>query len=174
MREWRRSRARGGKCAGLVYGTEFSWITLDPASHQGSVVIGITIWTPCYSCPLPHRVEEDAESATLVSGMIEILIVLRGELIVCEERNRVSWTLLIKLDTCRKNIIDTSGSFQNSTASTSPAKCQGGDGTSAAAPRNDRGAVNPVSISSSPSQWRIRRALFQQEMLASVLFPTLG
>src|SRR5260221_14399493 len=45
VREWRRSRARGGKGAGLVYSTEFSRITLDPAPHQGSVVIGIPIWT---------------------------------------------------------------------------------------------------------------------------------
>src|SRR3984893_2842279 len=49
VREWRRSRARGGKGAGLVYSTEFFRITLNPASHQGSVVIGIAIWTPCYS-----------------------------------------------------------------------------------------------------------------------------
>src|SRR5260370_28822374 len=104
VREWRRSRARGGKGAGLVHSTEFSWVTLDPASHQGSVVIGITIWTPRYSCPLPHRVEKDAGSATLISGRIEILIVLRGELVVCEERNRVAWTFLIKLDTRRKGL----------------------------------------------------------------------
>src|SRR5258708_18249215 len=104
MREWRRSRARGGKCAGLVYGTEFSWIALDPASHQGSVVIGITIWTPRYSCPLPHRVEKDAESATLISGRIEILIILRGELIVREKSNRAAWTFRIKLDTRRKSM----------------------------------------------------------------------
>src|SRR5882757_903447 len=45
---------------------------------------------------------------------------------------------------------DASGSFQNSTPRTSPAKCQGGDGTSAAAPRGERGAVNPLSITSSP------------------------
>src|SRR5260370_20691569 len=104
MREWRRSRDRGGKCAGLVYGTEFSWIALDPASHQGSVVIGITIWTPRYSRPLPHRVEEDGESATLISCRVEILIVLRGELVVCEERNRMAWTFPIKLDTRRKDM----------------------------------------------------------------------
>ena len=104
MRELRRSRARGGKSAGLVYSTEFFWITLDPASHQRSVVVGITIWTPSYSCPLPYRVEEDAESATLISGRIEILIVLRGELVVCEECNGVTWTFRIKLDTRRKGI----------------------------------------------------------------------
>jgi hypothetical protein len=28
---------------------KFYRITLDPASHQGSVVIRIAIWTPCYS-----------------------------------------------------------------------------------------------------------------------------
>src|SRR5207248_4919154 len=70
---------------------------------------------------------------------------------------------------------DTSGSFQNSTARTSPAKCQGGDGTNAAAPRGDRGTVNPFSISRPPPhQWRIRRASFQLEALALVSFPTLG
>src|SRR5882672_9153237 len=174
VREWRRSRARGGKGAGLVYATELSRITLDPASHQGSVVIGIAIWTPCYSRSLPHRVEEDAEPAALISGRIEMLVVLRGELVVREECNRMTWTFLIKLDTRRKDIDDTSGSFQNSTARTSPAKCQGGDGTSAAAPRGDRGAVNPFSISRPHHQWRISRALFQHEMLALVLFPTLG
>src|ERR1700720_586194 len=68
---------------------------------------------------------------------------------------------------------DKSGSFQNSTARTSPAKCQGGDGTNAAAPSGDRGAVNPFSISR-PHQWRISRASFQHETLALVLFPTLG
>src|ERR1700730_12091119 len=98
VRELRRSRTRGGKGAGLVYGTKFFWVTLDPASHQGSVVIGIAIWTPRYSCPLPHRVEKDAESATLISGRIEILIVLRGELVACEKCNGVAWTVLIKLD----------------------------------------------------------------------------
>src|SRR5260221_4797317 len=99
VREWRGSRTLGGKRAVLVYSTEFSWMTLNPASHQGSVVIGVTIWTPGYSRPLPHRVEEDAEPATLISGRVEILVVLRGELVVGEECNRVAWTFLIKLDT---------------------------------------------------------------------------
>jgi hypothetical protein len=67
-----------------VYGGEFSWIALDPASHQGGIVIDITIWTPRYSLPFPRRVEENAEPAALISGRIEILVVLRGELIVCE------------------------------------------------------------------------------------------
>src|SRR5260370_16604460 len=49
VREWRRSRARGGKGAGLVDSTEFSRIALNPASHQRSVVVDITIWTPGYS-----------------------------------------------------------------------------------------------------------------------------
>jgi hypothetical protein len=104
VREWRRSRARSGKSTGLVYSTEFSRITLDPASHQGSVVVDITIWTPRYSCSLPYRVEENAESATLISGRIQILIILRGELVVCEECNRVTWTFLIKLDTGWKDM----------------------------------------------------------------------
>src|SRR6202048_1547194 len=104
VREWRGSRALGGKSAGLVYSTEFSWITLNPASHQGSVVIGITIWTPRYSCSLPNRVEKDAESSTLISGRIEMLIILRGELVVCEKCNRVARTFLIKLDTRRKSM----------------------------------------------------------------------
>src|SRR6266699_882173 len=46
VREWRRSRAPSSKGAGLVHSTEFSRITLDPASHQGSVVINVAIWTP--------------------------------------------------------------------------------------------------------------------------------
>src|ERR1700759_3285913 len=69
---------------------------------------------------------------------------------------------------------DISGSFQNSTARTSPAKCQGGDGTNAAAPSGDRGAVNPLSISRPRHQRRIGRGLFQHDTLALVLFPTLG
>ena len=104
MHEWCRGGARRGKSASLVYSTEFSWITLDPASHQGSVVIDITIWTPRYPCALPHRVEEDGELATLIPGRIEILIVLRGELVVCEQRNRVAWMFLIKLDTRWKDV----------------------------------------------------------------------
>src|ERR1700720_2252299 len=68
---------------------------------------------------------------------------------------------------------DTSGSFQNSTARTSPAKCQGGDGTNAAAPRGDRGAVNPLSISSSHQQ-QLSPASFQHATLALVSLPTLG
>src|SRR5229473_1451008 len=104
VREWRRSRARGGKGAGLVHSTEFSRITLDPTSHQRSVVVDITIWTPRYSCPLPYRVEEDAESARLISGRIEILVVLRGELVVREQRNRVASRILIKLHTCREGM----------------------------------------------------------------------
>jgi hypothetical protein len=69
---------------------------------------------------------------------------------------------------------DISGSFQNSTARTSPAKCQGGDGTSAVAPRGDRGAVNPLSITRPHHRRRISRALFRHAMVAFVLFPTLG
>jgi hypothetical protein len=75
-----------------------------PRRITRSVVVDITIWTPRYSCPLPYCVEEDAESATLVSGRIQILIVLRGELIIREERNRVTWTFLIKFDTGRKDM----------------------------------------------------------------------
>ena len=104
MREWRGSRALGGKCAGLVYGTEFSWIALNPASHQRSVVVDIAVWTPRYSCPLPYRVKEDAESTALISGRIEMLVVLRGELIIREECNRVAWTFLIELDARRKGM----------------------------------------------------------------------
>jgi len=85
-----------------VYRTDLSRKALNPASHQRSVVVDITIWTPSYSCPLPYRVEEDAESATLISGRIEILIALRGELVVCEERNAMAWTFLIKLDARRE------------------------------------------------------------------------
>src|SRR6266446_8216070 len=92
VREWRRSYARSGKSTGLVYRTDLSCKALNPASHQRSVVVDITIWTPRYSCPLPYRVEKDAESATLISGRIEILVVPRGELVVREERNRVTRT----------------------------------------------------------------------------------
>src|SRR5689334_21550474 len=66
-----RSRARGGESAGLVYRTERSRIALNPASHQRSVVVDITIWTPRYAFPLPHRVEEKTEPATLISGRIQ-------------------------------------------------------------------------------------------------------
>src|SRR5713226_10475663 len=69
---------------------------------------------------------------------------------------------------------DKSGSFQNSTARTSPAKCQGGDGTNAAAPRGDRGAVNPFSIFRPYHQWLVGRASFQLDALALVMLPTLG
>src|SRR5216683_1782790 len=96
--ERRGGRTRGGKRTGLVYSTELSRIALNPASHQCSVVVDIAIRTPRYSCSLPYRVEEDAEPATLISGRIQILIVLRSELVVCEERNRVTRTFLIKLD----------------------------------------------------------------------------
>jgi hypothetical protein len=77
---------------------------LNPTSHRRSVVVDITIWTPRYPCPLPYRVEDDAESATLISGRIQILIVLRRELIVREERNRVTWILLVKFDTGGKDM----------------------------------------------------------------------
>src|SRR5258708_27814278 len=104
MREWRRSCALSGEGTGLVYSPKLSRIALNPASHQRSVVVDIAIWTPRYPCPLPYRVEENAESATLISGRIQILIILRGELVVCEECNRVTRTCLIKLDTRRKNM----------------------------------------------------------------------
>jgi hypothetical protein len=104
MHEWRRSYARGVKSPGLVYSTELSRIALNPTSHQRSVVVDIAIGTPRYSCPLPYRVEEDTESATLISGGIQIFIVLRGELVVCEECNRASWTFRIKLDTGWKDM----------------------------------------------------------------------
>jgi hypothetical protein len=87
-----------------VHRADLSRKALNPASHQRSIIVDITIWTPRYSCPLPYRVEEDAESATLISGRIQILIVLRGELIIREERNRVTWTFLVKFDTGRKNM----------------------------------------------------------------------
>jgi hypothetical protein len=87
-----------------VHSTELSRITLDPASHQGGVVIGIAIWTPCYSRALPHRVEEDAEPATLISGRIEILVILCGELIVGEKSNGAAWAFLVKLDAGRKDV----------------------------------------------------------------------
>jgi hypothetical protein len=50
-----------------------AWLPASPFLRQPrrcSVVIGITIWTPGYSCPLPHRVEDDAEPATSISGRI--------------------------------------------------------------------------------------------------------
>src|SRR5260370_12629257 len=84
VREWRRSRARGGKGAGLVHSTEFSWVTLDPASHQGSVVIGITIWTPSYSCTLPPHIAKDAESPTLFSIRLKSLVVLHTDISLCQ------------------------------------------------------------------------------------------
>jgi hypothetical protein len=87
-----------------VYSTELSRIALNPASHQRSVVVDITIWTPRYSSPLPYRVEEDAESATLISGRIEMFVVLRGELIFREQCNGVAWTFLIELDARRKGM----------------------------------------------------------------------
>ena len=98
MREWRRSCALSGEGTGLVYSPKLSRIALNPASHQRSVVVDIAIWTPRYSCPLPYRVEEDTESTTLISGGIQIFIILRGELVVCEECHRVPWTFRIKLD----------------------------------------------------------------------------
>src|SRR5882724_8928536 len=104
MHEWRRSGTRGGVSTGLVYRPELSWIALNPAPHQRGVVVDIAIWTPRYSCALPNRVEKDAESATLISGRIEILIVLRGELVICEKCNRVAWMFLIKLDPRRKGM----------------------------------------------------------------------
>jgi hypothetical protein len=75
-----RSYARSGKRTSLVYRSDLTRKALNPTSHQSSVVVDITIWTPRYSCPLPYRIEEDAKSATLISGRIQILIVLRGEL----------------------------------------------------------------------------------------------
>ena len=60
--------------------------------------------TTLFVTPSTHRVEEHGKSATLISCRIEILVVLRGELVVCEERNRVAWTFLVKLDTRRKGI----------------------------------------------------------------------
>src|ERR1700688_1954691 len=69
---------------------------------------------------------------------------------------------------------DKSGSFQNSTARTSPAKCQGGDGTNAAAPSGDRGAMIPLSIVLSHQQRRISPHRFSMKCLALVRFPTLG
>jgi hypothetical protein len=40
----------------------------------------------------------------LISGRIEVLVVLRAELIVGEERNRVAWAFLVHLDTGRKDM----------------------------------------------------------------------
>jgi hypothetical protein len=88
----------------------------------------------------------NAKAATLISGGVEILIVLRGKLVVCEKCDGVPRTFLVKFDTYRKDLSDRSGSFQNSTAKTSPAKCQGGGGTKAATPKGERGAVNPFLV----------------------------
>jgi hypothetical protein len=87
-----------------VYGTELSRIALNPASDQRSVVVDIAIWTPCYACPLPYRVEEDTEPATLISGRIQMLIVLSSELIIREECDRVTWPFIVKLDTGWKDM----------------------------------------------------------------------
>jgi hypothetical protein len=87
-----------------VYGTELSRIALNPASDQRSVVVDIAVWTPRYACPLPYRVEEDTEPATLISGRIQMLIVLSSELIIREECDRVTWTFIVKLDTGWKDM----------------------------------------------------------------------
>src|SRR3984893_11059828 len=104
MHEWRRGCACDGKRTGLVYSTELSRIALNPASHQRGVVVDIAIRTPRYSRPLPCRVEEDTEPATLISGRIQLLIVLRSKLIIREECDRVTWTAIIKLDTGWKDL----------------------------------------------------------------------
>jgi hypothetical protein len=68
VRELCRSWTQGGESAGLVYGAEFSRITLDPAPHWRSIVIGIAIRAPCYFLPLPPRIKKNAKAATLISG----------------------------------------------------------------------------------------------------------
>jgi hypothetical protein len=94
-------------------------------------------------------------------------------LVVCEKCDGVPRTFLVKFDTHRKDLSDRSGSFQNSTARTSPAKCQGGGGTKAATPKGERGAVNPLSNPSSHHRQPIS-ALFERELLALASIPTLG
>ena len=58
--EGHRSRIRGGKRAGLVNGSEFFRIALDPASHDRGIVINIGKRTPRNARPFPGRVQEDA------------------------------------------------------------------------------------------------------------------
>jgi hypothetical protein len=45
----------------------------------------------------------NAKAATLISGGVEILIVLRGKLVVCEKCDGVPRTFLVKFDTHRKD-----------------------------------------------------------------------
>src|SRR6266498_2821086 len=47
--ERRRSRAGGGKGAGLVHDTELLRVTLDPASHDRRIVVVLCVLAPGYS-----------------------------------------------------------------------------------------------------------------------------
>src|SRR6266581_6693460 len=80
--ERRRSRAGGRKGAGLVHDTELLRVTLDPASHDRRIVVGVSVRTPGYSRPLPRCIEEHDEFAGLISRRIKILVAVRGELAI--------------------------------------------------------------------------------------------
>src|SRR3981189_683597 len=174
MHEWRRSGNRGGVSRGLVYRPELSWLALNPAPHQRSVVGDVAIWTPRYSCPLPDRVEKDAESATLIPGRIQIFIVLRRELVVSEERDGVTWTFPVKLDTGWKDMdryIGIVPEFHRQDITCEmPGRRRDQCGST------QRGSRRSESFQHfcPHRQRRIRRASLQHEMLTMVLFPTLG
>src|SRR6266700_485191 len=174
MHEWRRSYARSGKSTGLVYSTELSRVALNPASHQCSVVVDIAIWTPRYSCPLPYRVEEDAEPATLISRGIQILIVLRRELVVCEERDRVTWTFLIRLHTRRKDLDRYIGIIpkfhRQDITCEMPGRRRDQCSSAQRGPRRS-GSFEHFPV---PPPVAYQPALFQHETLALLSLPTLG
>src|SRR5882757_9418856 len=174
MHEWRRSGTRGGVSTGLVYRPELSWIALNPAPHQRSIIVDIAIGTPRYSCPLPDRVEQDAEPATLIPGRIQILIVLRRELVVSEERDGVTWTFPVKLDTGWKDMDRYIGIVpefhRQDIAREMPGRRRDQGGNA------QRGSRRSESLQhlSSPPPVTYRRTVFQHDMLVLVSFPTLG
>ena len=102
--ERRRRRTHGGKSAGLVNGTELLWIALDPTSQHSRIVVDIGIRTPRDARSFPHGIQENAESATLVASRIEIFVVLRGELIIREERDGVSGAIGLELNARGKSV----------------------------------------------------------------------
>jgi hypothetical protein len=81
-----------------VHSSDFLGIALDPAPRDRSIIVGISVWTPCYFRPLPRRIEQNDELATLIASGIEILIVLGRELPIAEQRDGVTCSPGVKLD----------------------------------------------------------------------------
>jgi hypothetical protein len=98
----------------------------------------------------PGRIQENAEAATLVASRIEIFVVLRGELKIREERNRVFDAIDLELNARGKSVDRHVGIIPKLDGQNVTREIPWRWRHQCCSPKGDRGAANPFSISTSP------------------------